>query len=330
MPVQHAHPSQTSSAGVAMTPRCEGDEGLDRGCFRTFVRCTAHFAVECAGASVPAFSCRRCAVDPAAQVLRSQDPLPALCALWLRRRQTGPQTHALLRSARRRTAQHAWAFLRGGSVGQSVGKRFFCVTCAAARTQGAPSRLFCAIRNALARRPQPVHRSRPRRWLTLLAARRERARPWTLRLAASVSDCLELWTDVRRQRHGRVCALCLHPETSARCRCPGTAGSRARGPAQQIRLDGSTEHTLVDLRTTSCSAWRALGFPAWFQACCAVGFRSWGCCACLVGPVAPGASFPFWTCSLFAAMSCRATFEPVSVSALLGLSLRDLLACRVG
>ena len=39
---------------------------------------------------------------------------------------------------------------------------------------------------------------------------------------------------------GRICALCLRPETSARGRCPGTAGARARGAAQG--------HTLVDLR----------------------------------------------------------------------------------
>ena len=80
-----------------------------------------------------------------------------------------------------------------------------------------------------------------------LAARRERTRPWPLPLPVRLT--------VRSRGHTfvdsaskRLCALCQHPELLVRGRFPGTAGSRVRCAAQQIGLEGSTAHTIVDLR----------------------------------------------------------------------------------
>ena len=107
-------------------------------------------------------------------------------------------------------------------------------------------------------------------WLgRALAVRRERARPWPLPLPARPT----VWSrghTFADTASGRVCALCQRPELSARGGCSSTAGSRARGAAQQIRLDGSTGDTLV-------LAWRQGGLSAVRR----VWFVRWARCASL-------------------------------------------------
>ena len=166
-----------------------------------------------------------------------------------------------------------------------------------------------------------------------LAARRERD-PGPLPLPARPTVWSRGHTFVY-SASGRVCALCPHPEHSAHGRCPGTAGSGARGAAQQIGLGGSTEHTIVGglsalrrrvvrhcLLSTYPGATTpgrrlalrdgALGFPAWFQARGAVGFCSWGSFACLVWSLShQGPSLPVCPAPLLAAESSRAAIEPV-------------------
>ena len=70
----------------------------------------------------------------------AKNALAAMCALWQRRSQLDAQAHSLLRSARRRTVQHAWPFSLGGTAGQAV----------EAQVSRAATRVHSALRNPLA------------------------------------------------------------------------------------------------------------------------------------------------------------------------------------
>ena len=71
-------------------------------------------------------------MDSATEVSRGEDVVTAVCALRQRRRQFDPQAFLLLRSADRRTEQHAGPLPGGGSIGHVMETRVARSACAAA------------------------------------------------------------------------------------------------------------------------------------------------------------------------------------------------------